>query len=209
MLGTTNKIMTETTNTSAVKRGWLLAGILLCALLLAFGANAGSFLLVDKPQRSDLILVLAGETMQRPQLALQLLSQGYGRDILLDVPVNSTIYEFTEMQLARNYISDLPQAASVHICPIEGLSTKDESKDVQKCLSQEKVKKILIVTSDFHTRRALSIFRRELPQYQFSVAAAKDREQFGTRWWSHRQWAKTFFDEFLRMIWWKGVDQWR
>jgi DUF218 domain len=196
-------------NRTIAKRAWILAGILLCVLFVGLAAKAGSFLLVDAPQRSDVVLVLAGETKQRPQLALQLLSQGYGRTILLDVPLDSTIYEFTEIQLAQKYISDLPQPASVRICPIHGLSTKDESKDVENCLAREGAKSVLIVTSDFHTRRALSVFRRELPQYDYSVAAARDETQFGVRWWTHRQWAKIFVDEWLRTIWWKMVDQWR
>jgi len=196
-------------NRRIAKRAWILTGILLSVLFVGLAAKAGSFLVVDAPRRSDVVLVLAGETKQRPLLALQLLSQGYGRTILLDVPIDSTIYEFTQIQLAQKYISDLPEPASVSICPIHGLSTKDESKDVENCLPQEGVKRVLIVTSDFHTRRALSVFRRELPQYEYSVAAARDEAQFGVRWWTHRQWAKIFVDEWLRMIWWKLVDQWR
>jgi len=125
----------EIMNRGIAKRAWILTGILLCVLLAGLAAKAGSFLLVDAPQRSDVVLVLAGETKQRPQLALQLLSRGYGRTILLDVPIDSTIYEFTQIQLAQKYISDLPQPASVSICPIHGLSTKDESKDVENCLA--------------------------------------------------------------------------
>ena len=58
------------------------------------------------------------------------------------------------------------------------------------------------MTSDFHTRRALSIFREEVPGRSFSVAAAKDETQFGTRWWTHRQWAKTCLDEWMKVVWW-------
>jgi hypothetical protein len=187
----------------------LLAWTLLIVFILVICAQAGSFLIIDRPRPSDVILVLAGETNRRPQRALQLLSQGYGRHIVLDVPIKSTIYEFTQVQLAQQYIHDLPQGASVSICAIEGLSTKAESKDAGKCLAGEKAKSVLIVTSDFHTRRALSIFRRELPQYTYSAAAARDDEQFGANWWQHRQWAKTFVDEWLRLLWWKCSDQWR
>lgn len=187
----------------------LLALTLLIVFILALCANAGSFLIIDHPQQSDVILVLAGETNRRPQRALQLFSQGYARHIVLDVPVDATIYEFTQIQLAKEYIRDLPKASSVSICPIKGLSTEAESKDVADCLAHENAKSVLVVTSDFHTRRALSIFRRELPQYAYSVAAARDDEQFGDRWWQHRQWAKTCVDEWLRLIWWKCVDQWR
>jgi DUF218 domain len=192
-----------------MKRVRLVVLILLILLFMGLAAKAGSFLLVDEPRRSDVILVLAGETNRRPERALQLLAQGYGRHIVLDVPTDSIIYEFTQLQLAQQYIHDLPQGASVSICPIDGLSTKDEARDAAKCMANEEAKRILIVTSDFHTRRALSTFRRELPQYAFSSAAARDDEQYGVKWWRHRQWAKTFVDEWMRLIWFESVDRWR
>ncbi len=192
-----------------MQRPWLLAGAVLGCLLVIAAAKAGSFLVVDAPRHSDVILVLAGETDRRPERALQLLAQGYGRRIVLDVPTNIKIYEFTQIQLAEKYVHDLPQAASVSVCPIDGLSTKDESKDAEKCIAREGARSVLIVTSDFHTRRALNVFRREIPGHEYSVAAARDEAQFGVRWWTHRQWAKTFVNEWLRVIWWKAVDQWR
>jgi hypothetical protein len=193
----------------ATKRTWLPALVVLAGLLAGMAARAGSFLVVDEPRRSDVILVLAGDTDRRPARALQLLAQGYGLRVVLDVSTNSKLYEFTEIQLAQKYVQDLPQGALVSVCPIDGLSTKEESKDAEKCLAREGGKSVLIVTSDFHTRRALSVLRREVPGYDYSVAAARNEEQFGVRWWTHRQWAKTFVDEWLRFIWWKGIDQWR
>jgi DUF218 domain len=192
-----------------MKRSWLSALALLACLSVVLASKAGSVLVLDVPRPSDVILVLAGETDVRPQRALQLLSQGYGRRIVLDVPAATKIYEFTQIQLAEKYVHDLPQGASVSVCPIFGLSTKDELKDAEKCIAREGGNSVLIVTSDFHTRRALSIFRRELPGHESSVAAASDEVQFGARWWTHRQWAKTFVNEWLRLIWWKAVDQWR
>ena len=192
----------------AMNRRWLLALALLGGLSIGLAAKAGDFLLVDAPLPSDVILVLAGETDRRPERALQLLAQGYGRRVVLDVPTNTKIYEFTEIQLAEKYVQDMPQGAAVSVCPIDGLSTKDESKDAEKCLAREGGKSVLIVTSDFHTRRALSIFRREIPGHEYSVAAARDGTQFGVRWWTHRQWAKTLVNEWVRLIWWKAVDQW-
>ena len=192
-----------------MKRVWLLVLVVLAGLSVGLAAKAGSFLVVDAPRPSDVILVLAGETDRRPERALQLLAQGYGRRVVLDVPTNVKLYEFTQIQLAQKYVQDLPQRASISVCPIDGLSTKDESKDAQKCLAREGGKSVLIVTSDYRTRRALSVLRREVPEQEYSVAAARNPEQFGATWWTHRQWAKTFVDEWLRLIWWKLVDQWR
>jgi hypothetical protein len=183
--------------------------ILLIGSAIFLALKAGSFLVVNSPQLSDVILVLAGETDHRPHRALDLLAQHYGKRIILDVPTNATIYEFTQIELAKKYIQDLPQASLMSVCPIDGLSTKDESKDAEKCLRQQQPKKVLIVTSDFHTRRAVDVFRREVPEFEYSVAGAQNSEAFGEQWWSHRQWAKTFVDEWLRLLWWKAIDQWR
>ncbi len=194
-------------NRRTIRAIWITALVAL-GLVLGFALNAGRFLVVDDPQPADLIVVLAGETNYRPARALELLDHGYAPRILLNVPSNSTVYKFTQIQLAQKYVEELPQGKVIKLCPIEGLSTRDESHDVEKCLSNETGSRVLIVTSDYHTRRALSIFRHEVRGKSFSIAAVPDRTQFGIRWWQHRQWAKTCLDEWLRLLWWDTVERW-
>ena len=190
------------------RRRWWILALLLIAGLIAFAANAGKMLVVDSPQPSDVIVVLAGETDYRPARGLELLDQGYARRLLIDVPADTRIFGLTAQQLAEEYEHSRPEAAQLGICPIEGLSTREESHDVEKCLAKEQGSRILIVTSDYHTHRALSIFRHEIHGRTFSVAAAYDATQFGTRWWARRQWAKTWLDEWLRWFW-SLVERWR
>lgn len=201
------KLRGDSSLTRTGRRIWVFAG-LLGAALAAFAANAGRFLVVDDPQQSDVILVLAGETNTRPARALELLRQGYGTRLVIDVPSASRTYQFTDLQLAEKYVESLPEASAVTICPVEGLSTREESHDAARCLEHEAGSRVLIVTSDFHARRSLSIFRHEVRGKVFSVAAAHDDTQFGTRWWTHRQWAKTCFDEWLRLLWWSALERW-
>ena len=188
---------------------WIMFMVLPIGIILLATA-AGRILVVDAPQKADVIVVLAGETDHRPARALDLLRQGYAPRILLDVPAAGAIYDTTLLQIAKSYVAGLPEASRVTICPIAGLSTRDESHDVLKCLSpQDRPASILLVTSDYHSRRALSIFRHEIHGASFSVAAAHDDSQFGTRWWTHRQWAKICVDEWLRMMWWNFIERWR
>jgi hypothetical protein len=187
---------------------WELGSTVIAVLGLVFAANAGKMLVVNVPQPSDALVVLAGETEYRPRLGLWLLDKGYGRKLVIDVPAGQTIYEYTQMQLAEKYFGGLPEAASIRMCPIRGLSTEAESHDVGKCLTPDE-RRILIVTSDYHTRRALSIFRNQLKGRSFSVAAAHDAREYGVDWWQHREWAKTCFDEWLKLLWWNGADRWR
>lgn len=194
--------------TALQRRTWIFILIVLGGLLL-FARNAGKILIIDAPQPSDVIVVLAGEMNYRPAHAFELLNQGLAPRVMIDVPAQVKIYDNSQVELAQRYIRSLPRAADISICPIVGLSTRDESHDVERCLADQPVRRVLIVTSDFHTHRALSIFRHEVHGKTFSIGAAHDPEQFGTDWWTHRQWAKTCLDEWIRFFWWSAVERWQ
>jgi uncharacterized SAM-binding protein YcdF (DUF218 family) len=181
--------------------------LIIAALFVA--SRAGYWLVEDAPQKADAIVVLAGETDRRPLRALQLFDQKYSGRIILDVPADTHIFQWSALELAENYKRGLPQAAAITVCPIYGLSTKLEAHDVSKCLEPTGAKSVLLVTSDYHSHRALATFRHELPHLTFSVSAARNDAQYGERWWTHRQWAKMFFDEAMKWIWWITIDRWR
>jgi hypothetical protein len=187
----------------------LLRLLILLVVFVALASQAARFLVVDDPQKSDALVVLAGETNSRPARGLELLRQGMAPHMFLDVESADVIYDQRLSDLAQKYLDTLPDAARVSVCPITGLSTNAETDNVRRCLERLGVHRVLIVTSEFHTRRALSTFRRRLPQYQFSAAAAHDPARFGTAWWTHREWAKVTFDEWVKLIWWEAVDRWR
>jgi hypothetical protein len=139
---------------------------------------------------------------------LELLDQGYAPRLILDVPAESNIYQWKQLDLAQKYVDEIPQAGSIMVCPIYGHSTRDEARDVAHCLHGISARRVLLVTSDFHTRRTLSIFKRQLPA-DYSVAAACDASEFGVQWWRHREWAKVNFEEWSKLMWWELVDRWR
>ncbi|HLB86683.1 MAG TPA: YdcF family protein, partial [Terriglobales bacterium] len=128
---------------------------------MAAVADSGRFLVVDQPRKSDVIVVLAGETNRRPARGLELLNQGYAPRLILDVPAGATIYQWTQTELAERYVKGLSQANLITICPIYGLSTREEAREAAICLDRVGGRSVLLVTSDYHTRRALSIFSRE------------------------------------------------
>ncbi|MGH9510779.1 MAG: YdcF family protein [Terriglobales bacterium] len=171
-------------------------------------ANLGRFLVIDQPRPSDVIVVLAGETDKRPARGLDLLRQRLAKRLILDVPADAKVFQWSELDLAQRYIQTLPEAPSITVCPIYGLSTKAEGNDVSRCLKDTGARHVLLVTSDYHTRRALSTFKSTVQGYDYSVAAVYDPQEFGTEWWHHREWAKTCFYEWMRLVWWETVDRW-
>lgn len=181
------------------------------AALVVFARNAGRLLVVSDLRPADAIVVLEGETDRRPALALQLLQQGYGRRLFLDAATQGRVYRWSLAEIAQQYIRTLPPEVtpSVSVCPITGLSTLEEAREVRRCVDAVGAHSVLVVTSQYHTRRALSIFRHRFPDRQVGVVGAVEPDQFGVRWWQHRQWAKVTLGEWERLVWWECVDRWR
>ncbi len=183
--------------------------LVLLLVLLIVASQAGRWLVVDEPQPSDVIVVLAGEASIRPAYGVEMLRRGMAPRVFLNVQTYDVLYEQPLTELAERYIKALPEKDKIKICPVTGYSTFAESDDVDRCLKQLGVHRVLIVTSASHTGRALRIFRHHLPQYQWSVAAAQDPAHFGTHWWTNREWAKTAVDEWVKLAWWEMVDRWK
>ncbi len=187
----------------------LLVLLLVMVAMVVLARHAARFLVVDEPKTSDAIVVLAGETNVRPARALELLHQGLAPHVFLDAETRDRIYDQQLVEIAQRYVNGLGEGNRITVCPIAGFSTLAEADDAARCLQSIGAHRVLIVTSEFHTRRALLIFRHRLPQYQFSVAAARNPAQFGEAWWTNREWAKTTFDEWLKTVWFEAVDRWQ
>src|SRR5437868_2267717 len=167
--------------------------LVLAALLLGLFRFSGEYLIVDHPQKSDIIVVLAGDLNDvRYHRGMELLRNGYGHALLLDASEDFTRYGKTYAAAAADFVrTDAgPIAGRVHVCPIRGDSTAGEAPFVANCLVPYHPHTVLLVTSDYHTRRAFSIFRRKLPQYRWFAAAAVDDTMFQPKCWRTRQSAK-------------------
>jgi uncharacterized SAM-binding protein YcdF (DUF218 family) len=79
-------------------------------------------------------------------------------------------------------------------------STQEEALDVIARLHQLSVHKALLVTSDYHTRRAGRIYRSAAPDLQFIVVAAPDNSFTAGGWWHNRQGKKIAFIEWVKTV---------
>ncbi len=185
----------------------LIAVILIAVLLLLLLSQAGSFLVVDNPQHSDAIVILEGSgNTPGYARALDLQRDGYAPKVFLDASVTEAIYAHLEAELAKQFL-DRNSDRTTEICPTMGDSLFTEVVDVQRCLNRIGARSAILMTSDFETRRSLSIFRARLPQYRWSVAAASTPYHSAEAYWKHRGWAKTVVEEWEQFLWWKLFDQ--
>jgi uncharacterized SAM-binding protein YcdF (DUF218 family) len=191
---------------------WLKRFILILVLLALLGAAAGWWLIRNNAQKSDAIVVLDGGASDARYLkGLELLRNGYGKVLFLDARTDVRQYGHTPGEHAAAYIKETTGDLGdrVRVCPTSENGTKFEIKYVANCLDSVGAKTALMVTSDYHTRRALATAKKIRPGYAWTVAAVSYDPEFNWKWWKQREWAKTFVGEWERLVWWEVVDRWR
>ena len=183
----------------------------LAIVLILLGLHhAGAALVVNQPQRSDVILILAGDANDtRYWKGIELLRAGYAPRMLVDARADAVSYGRTPVELTEDFIRRSAGGLSVHVCPSRGISTLLEMQSAAACLQPIAPHTILLVTSDYHTRRALAIARKSYPRYSWSVAATNSGLLSAPRWWTDRQIAKNVLLEWQKVVWWELVERHR
>lgn len=197
----------HSTSSPVSRRRWLVGLVVLA--LLGVGAYAGrhvwlteigSFLVRTDPlQPAEIVVVLAGDGFgRRIMKAVELVRQGYAPRILVDGPTMN--YGVAESDLAIDFA--VRQGAARELFdsfPMKARSTMAEAQIVDEELRRRGIRKALVVTSNFHTRRARSIFRKHGSgevEYVFVKAPHPD---FDPRsWWRTRQGKKIVVLEYLK-----------
>lgn len=189
-----------------------IAAIVAVVVILAM-EYAASFLRVSRPEHADVVVVLAGGMDDsRYWRGVDMMKAGYADQMLLDAEAGGKKYGKSNADLAADFLEQV-HAQHTTVCPVYADSTYGETADVARCLAPLKASSALIVTSDYHTRRAFAIFKARLPQYHWSIADAwapyedgAPQRLPGDNWWKNRRWAKTILEEWEKLIWWELVD---
>jgi uncharacterized SAM-binding protein YcdF (DUF218 family) len=80
-------------------------------------------------------------------------------------------------------------------------STKEEAETVAKLAKERHWKSIVVVTSNYHTRRTRYIYSRVFPAgISVSVASARDVSFDPERWWEKRESTKLFVRELTGVV---------
>jgi uncharacterized SAM-binding protein YcdF (DUF218 family) len=170
---------------------------------------AAQFLIKDDgPQKADCILVLGGDGFgNRITRAAQLVQAGYAPFAYIDGPVELIGHE-SDMTIRYAVQSGYPEHIFKPIWLPKGMdSTRDEVKYVvESVLRPNHVKKILLVTSNYHTRRAGRFLRAAAPDIAVIVTGAPDTYFTPNGWWKDRNARKIFLYEWLKTVseWWEA-----
>ena len=160
----------------------------------------------DPPQKADCILVLGGDDFGlRIIKGAQLASAGYAPYVLVDGPASLLGHQSDDtIQFAekKGYPKSLFRAVWL---PPGVDSTATEVQYVANNVFQKgHVRTVLLVTSNYHTRRAAHLLRSVAPWLNVIAVGAPDPFFSPDSWWKNRNGKKTFLLEWTKTIteWW-------
>ena len=161
---------------------------------------AGSFWIVDEtPESSDAIVILGDDDYNgdRANRAAELFKSGLAPRVVASgryLRPYATVAELEEHDLTNRGV---PAAAVVRLTH-RATDTREEAAAIGQLLSSHGWKRVILVTSNYHTRRSRYICERLFPAGTvLRVVAARDSEYNPEQWWLSRQGTKLFFHEFV------------
>lgn len=173
----------------AVLCGLLVAGLQYQSILRA---HARFFSVENATPGADAILILSGNNVTRVPKALELFQAGFAPRLLL------TTVKPLKQDIAHLFPDNYEQAVRIakHLA-IEArfemlssgkggaTSTFDEAYDLLEFSRRENLKRVIVVTDSFHTRRALLAFSKVLGDTPITIEAAAARNDIFNEdnWW--------------------------
>lgn len=193
MTGRTRRLLKWTVPALVVAAVWLSYPLWMAAL--------GNYLVrADEPARADIAVVLAGDYFGYRMLeGAELVRQGFTGRILVSGPEGMYGYNEAELAIPFAVRSGYPESWFIPF-PHKALSTREEAAIVVPELRKRNVRRCLLVTSNFHTRRAGGIFRAAAPDLEFRVIAAPDKLFRPGEWWRTREGQKRFVLEWMKTV---------
>ncbi|HXG85707.1 MAG TPA: YdcF family protein [Pyrinomonadaceae bacterium] len=183
--------------------------LVFCAFILAWfflAWIAAESLIVEKPlNKADAILVLSGSSayIERTRKAVELYNQGVAPRIFLTDDGERSSWSRVQrnnpqfVELARkNLIENGVPIEAIEILPETVDGTKSEADALQKKVNKTRLNSILLVTSAYHTRRALRTFEKTFAENNRKIEIGIESVSPGNKT------PKSF-------LWWLSVKGWR
>jgi uncharacterized SAM-binding protein YcdF (DUF218 family) len=156
----------------------------------------------DRIERADALIVLSDDNFyaDRATRAAELFREGKAAVIVASgrrLRPNAGIAELMEHDLVERGV---PRDKIVRFAQ-DGDNTREEAEVLKKLVTERKWRSVIVVTSNYHTRRARYIFRKVFPQgVEVRVASARDGDFDPQHWWEKRKSIKDLTGEFAGML---------
>lgn len=167
---------------------------------------AGRALTIDDAEApADYLVVLGGDAETRPFAAAALYRKGFASKVLIFEHKTDRITDLglapTHDELYRKILElEGVPAKAIKRLPAVVDSSWDEARSLQRLLASQPVRRVVLVTSAEHTRRARWVFRKVLAGIPVDVrmAPAHHLSFDETNWWRHDEGALAYLHEYLK-----------
>jgi uncharacterized SAM-binding protein YcdF (DUF218 family) len=161
---------------------------------------AGGFWIVNEsPQASDAIVILGDDNYNgdRAAKAADIFKAGWAPRVIASGRYLRPYAGIAELEAHDLESHGVPATAIVPFAH-RASDTREECIDIGQLISLNGWKRILLVTSNYHTRRSEYICERVFPQgTALRVISAPDSEYDPHTWWQSRGSMKIFFHELV------------
>ena len=158
----------------------------------------GEYWIVDDPaSQADALIVLSDDDFvgSRAAKAADLYHEGRAPHIVASGRMLRPYAGIAEL-IQRDLTDRGVPASAIEIYRHNASDTLDEAQTLRSLVVTKKWKHVVIVTSNYHTRRARYIFQKVFPLgVQVDVASAKDPKFDVSDWWEHKEGLGRFFKE--------------
>lgn len=200
-------------------RGWVLFALITVAAWAFLAWSAARWLVVSAPlQNADAIVVLSGSNafLQRVGHATVLYRQGISSTIVLTndgqegswSPLEQRNPLFVERSESELLAHGVPRSA-ITVIPQIVSNTYSEAELLRRYAEENHLRTLLIVTSSYHSRRALGAFRQSFAGSDCEVGidpVPPDLEGFSTKtWWLRAKGWRMVAMEYPKLVyyWWR------
>ncbi|BAU28088.1 uncharacterized SAM-binding protein YcdF (DUF218 family) [Aneurinibacillus soli] len=162
------------------------------------------FLIVqDNPKKSDAVLVLGGEhDKERTKRAAQLFHAGYAvHYVVSDGGYNYKGAKITDEMAKAAELYKVPR--SVIVMEDKALSTYDNAVYTRQLMEKEGWKSAIVVTSNWHTRRAKMTFDKVYKDSGITLSYASAEDTTLENWWGDLEKSKIVLKEWVKIIFYK------
>ncbi len=160
----------------------------------------------DRLERADAILVLGDDNYagERASRSAELFRAGWAPVVVASGRLLRSYAGVAEL-IGRDLETGGVPSTSILRLPHRAGNTREEAQVLRDLVASRGWRRVLLVTSNYHTRRARYIFRKVLPaQVTILMVSVRDADFDPDSWWESRQGRKLFLLEtaaYLVAVW--------
>ena len=177
----------------------IFAVVLLVQWQAALSLLGRSLIDAQPPRPADLILVLGGDFWgPRVVKGAELSTLGYAPIVLISGPPYAGRPEgelAVEFLVKRGFRKEM-----FAVFPHTASSTIAEALALRGELARRGVKRVILVTSNYHSRRAAIVFQLFCPGIGFTSVPAPDSNYYAEGWWKSGASREIFFSEWTKIF---------